>query len=419
MADLSVKIGELQMKNPVMTASGTFGYGEEFADFIDIARIGGIIVKGTTLHKREGNPYPRMAETPSGMLNAVGLQNKGVHYFVDEIYPRIKDIQTNMIVNVSGSAIEDYVETASIINELVNIPAIELNISCPNVKQGGMAFGVTAKGAEEVVKAVRSVYKKTLIVKLSPNVTDITEIARAAEAGGADSVSLINTLLGMAIDAERRRPVLSTITGGMSGAAVKPIALRMVWQVAKAVNIPAIELNISCPNVKQGGMAFGVTAKGAEEVVKAVRSVYKKTLIVKLSPNVTDITEIARAAEAGGADSVSLINTLLGMAIDAERRRPVLSTITGGMSGAAVKPIALRMVWQVAKAVNIPVIGLGGIMNWKDAVEFMLAGASAIQIGTANFIDPAVTIKVAEGINEYLDRHGYKSVTEIIGALEV
>ena len=303
MADLSVNIGELQMKNPVMTASGTFGYGEEFADFIDIARIGGIIVKGTTLHKREGNPYPRMAETPSGMLNAVGLQNKGVQHFVDHIYPRIKDIQTCMIVNVSGSTVDDYMKTAEIINELVNIPAIELNISCPNVKQGGMAFGITPQGAEEVVKAVRSVYKKTLIVKLSPNVTDIAEIARAVENAGADSVSLINTLLGMAIDAERRRPVLSTVTGGMSGAAVKPIALRMVWQVAKAV--------------------------------------------------------------------------------------------------------------------KIPVIGLGGIMNWKDAVEFMLAGASAIQIGTANFIDPCVTIKVIDGINDYLDRHGFKSVKEIVGALEV
>lgn len=303
MADLSVNIGKLQMKNPVMTASGTFGYGEEFADFIDITRIGGIIVKGTTLHKREGNPYPRMAETPSGMLNAVGLQNKGVKYFSDHIYPRIKDIQTHMIVNVSGSAIGDYVKTAEIINELDKIPAIELNISCPNVKQGGMAFGVTTKGVSEVVQAVRSAYKKTLIVKLSPNVTDIAEMARAAEANGADSVSLINTLLGMAIDAERRRPILSTVTGGMSGAAVKPIALRMVWQVAKAV--------------------------------------------------------------------------------------------------------------------NIPVIGLGGIMNWKDAVEFMLAGASAVQIGTANFIDPAITIKVMDGINDYLERHGCKSVSEIIGALEV
>ena len=303
MADLSVNIGKLQMKNPVMTASGTFGYGEEFADFIDITRIGGIIVKGTTLHKREGNPYPRMAETPSGMLNAVGLQNKGVKYFSDHIYPRIKDIQTHMIVNVSGSAIEDYVKTAEIINELDKIPAIELNISCPNVKQGGMAFGVTTKGVSEVVQAVRSAYKKTLIVKLSPNVTDIAEMARAAEANGADSVSLINTLLGMAIDAERRRPILSTVTGGMSGAAVKPIALRMVWQVAKAV--------------------------------------------------------------------------------------------------------------------NIPIIGLGGIMNWKDAVEFMLAGASAVQIGTANFIDPAITIKVMDGINDYLVRHGCKSVSEIIGALEV
>ena len=303
MADLSVNIGKLNMANPVMTASGTFGYGLEFEDFVELEKIGGIIVKGTTLHHREGNPYPRMAETPMGMLNAVGLQNKGVHYFVDNIYPKIKDIKTNMIVNVSGSQIEDYAETARIINELENIPAIELNISCPNVKQGGMAFGVTAKGASEVVKAVRDVYKKTLIVKLSPNVTDITEIARAAE------------------DA--------------------------------------------------------------------------------------------------GADSVSLINTLLGMAINAEKRKPVLSTITGGMSGAAVKPIALRMVWQVAKAVKIPVIGLGGIMNWRDAVEFMLAGATAIQIGTANFIDPAITVKVAEGINDYLERHGYSSVKEIIGALEV
>lgn len=291
------------MKNPVMTASGTFGYGLEFQDFVDLEKIGGIIVKGTTLAPREGNPYPRMAETPMGMLNAVGLQNKGVHYFVEHIYPQIKDISTNMIVNVSGSQVEDYAETASIINGLENIPAIELNISCPNVKQGGMAFGVSAHGAAEVVSAVRKVYDKTLIVKLSPNVTDITEIARAAEGAGADSVSLINTLLGMAIDAEKRRPILSTVTGGMSGAAVKPIALRMVWQVAKAV--------------------------------------------------------------------------------------------------------------------KIPVIGLGGIMNWKDAVEFLLAGASAIQIGTANFIDPAVTVKVAEGINDYLERHGYNSVKDIIGALEV
>lgn len=303
MADLSINIGKLEMSNPVMTASGTFGYGLEFQDFVDLEKIGGIIVKGTTLHHREGNPYPRMAETPMGMLNAVGLQNKGVHYFVDHIYPQIKDIRTNMIVNVSGSQVEDYAETASIINELDHIPAIELNISCPNVKQGGMAFGVTAKGVAEVVSAVRKVYHKTLIVKLSPNVTDITEIARAAEGAGADSVSLINTLLGMAIDAEKRKPILSTVTGGMSGAAVKPIALRMVWQVAKAV--------------------------------------------------------------------------------------------------------------------QIPVIGLGGIMNWKDAVEFLLAGASAIQIGTANFIDPAVTVKVAEGINDYLDRHGYSSVRDIIGALEV
>ena len=291
------------MKNPVMTASGTFGYGLEFQDFVNLEDIGGIIVKGTTLLPREGNPYPRMAETPMGMLNAVGLQNKGVHYFADHIYPQIKDIKTNMIVNVSGSQVEDYAETASIINELEHIPAIELNISCPNVKQGGMAFGVSAHGAAEVVSAVRKVYKKTLIVKLSPNVTDIAEIARAVEGAGADSVSLINTLLGMAIDAEKRKPVLSTVTGGMSGAAVKPIALRMVWQVAKAV--------------------------------------------------------------------------------------------------------------------KIPVIGLGGIMNWRDAVEFLLAGASAVQIGTANFIDPAVTVKVVAGINDYLERHGYASVEDIAGALEV
>lgn len=303
MADLSVKIGDLALKNPVMTASGTFGYGEEFADFMDIARIGGIIVKGTTLHKREGNPYPRMAETPSGMLNAVGLQNKGVDYFVHTIYPRIKDVDTNIIVNVSGSTIADYVQTAEALNELDKIPAIELNISCPNVKQGGMAFGVCAKSAEEVVKAVRAAYKNTLIVKLSPNVTDITEIARAAEAGGADSVSLINTLLGMAVNADTRRPVLSTVTGGLSGPAVKPIALRMVWQVAKAV--------------------------------------------------------------------------------------------------------------------KIPVIGLGGIMNWRDAVEFMLAGASAVQVGTANFIDPAVTGKIVDGVNNYLDMYKFRSAHDIIGALEV
>ena len=303
MADLSVKIGQLQMNNPVMTASGTFGYGEEYADFIDISKIGGIIVKGTTLHKREGNPYPRMAETPSGMLNAVGLQNKGVDYFIEHIYPHIKNIDTQMIVNVSGSAIEDYVATAARINELEQIPAIELNISCPNVKQGGMAFGVTTKGAEEVTRAVREVYHKTLIVKLSPNVTSIADIAKAAEQGGADSVSLINTLLGMAIDAEKRKPLLSTVTGGMSGAAVKPIALRMVWQVAQAV--------------------------------------------------------------------------------------------------------------------KIPVIGLGGIMNWRDAVEFILAGASAIQIGTANFIDPTVTLKVVDGINDYLDRHGFTSVADLVGALEL
>ena len=303
MAELRVNIGKLSLKNPVMTASGTFGYGVEYADFFDISRLGGIFVKGTTIQPREGNDYPRLAETPSGMLNAVGLQNKGADYFIDHIYPTIKDIDTNMIVNVSGSSIETYVECAEKMESLEKIPAIELNISCPNVKQGGMAFGVTAKGAAEVVKAVRQVYPKTLIVKLSPNVTDITEIAKAVEAEGADSVSLINTILGMAINAEKRKPVLSTITGGLSGPCVKPIALRMVWQTYKAV--------------------------------------------------------------------------------------------------------------------KIPIIGLGGISNWKDAVEFMLAGATAIQIGTYNFIDPAVSVKVIDGINEYCDRHGFKSASELTGALEL
>lgn len=302
MADLRVKIGNLELKNPVMTASGTFGYGPEYADFVELSEIGGIIVKGTTLHPRQGNDYPRMAETASGMLNCVGLQNKGVDYFCEHIYPEIKDIDTNMIVNVSGSSPEDYAECAARIDALDKIPAIELNISCPNVKDGGMAFGVTCAGAASVVKAVRQRYHKTLIVKLSPNVTDITEIARAVEAEGADSVSLINTLMGMAIDIERRKPMLS-------------------------------------------------------------------------------------------------INT-------------------GGLSGPAVKPVAVRMVWQVAKAVNIPVVGLGGICNAHDAIEFMLAGATAIEIGTANFLDPQVTVKVKNGINDWLDSHGCKSVTEIIGALE-
>ncbi len=302
MADLTTKIAGLTMKNPVMTASGTFGYGLEFADVVNLEEIGGIIVKGTTLNPREGNDYPRMCETASGMLNCVGLQNKGVDYFCKNIYPQIKDINTNMIVNVSGSCPEDYAECAARINELENIPAIELNISCPNVRQGGMAFGVTPEGAQSVVKAVREAYKKTLIVKLSPNVTSITDIAKSVE------------------DA--------------------------------------------------------------------------------------------------GADAVSLINTLMGMAIDIERRRPVLSIATGGLSGPAVKPVAVRCVWQVAKAVNIPVVGLGGIMNERDAIEFLLAGASAIEIGTANFVDPAVTVRVANGINAWLDAHGCKSVSEIVGKLE-
>ena len=301
MAKLDVNIGALQLKNPVMTASGTFGYGLEFADFIDLSGLGGIIVKGTTMKPREGNDYPRMAETASGMLNCVGLQNKGVDYFCEHIYPQIKNIDTNMIVNVSGSSPENYAECAARIDALEHIPAIELNISCPNVKDGGMAFGTTCQGAESVVKAVR----------------------------------------------ER----------------------------------------------------------------------YHKTLIVKLSPNVTNIAEIARACEAQGADSVSLINTLMGMSIDIERRRSRLSIGTGGLSGPCVKPVAVRMVWQVAKAVKIPVVGLGGICTAEDAIEFLMAGATAIEIGTANFLDPAVTIKVRDGIDQWLNSHGCQSVTDIIGCV--
>jgi len=301
MARLNVNIGALSLKNPVMTASGTFGYGVEFQDFVPLDALGGIIVKGTTLKPREGNDYPRMAETASGMLNCVGLQNKGVDYFCEHIYPQIEDIDTNMIVNVSGSSPEDYAECAARIDALERIPAIELNISCPNVKDGGMAFGVTCAGAASVVKAVRKAYHKTLIVKLSPNVTDIAEIARAVEAEGADSVSLINTLMGMAVDIETRKKRLS-----------------------------------------------------------------------------------------------------IG---------------TGGLSGPAVKPVALRMVHQVAKAVKIPVIGLGGICSATDAIEFLMVGATAIEIGTANFLDPAVTLKVRDGIDEWLDRHGCREVTEIIGCM--
>lgn len=301
MAQLNVKVGGLDLKNPVMTASGTFGYGLEFADFIDLNRLGGFIVKGTTLRPREGNDYPRMAETPSGMLNCVGLQNKGVDYFCEHIYPQLKDIDSNVLVNVSGSSPEDYAECAARIDALEGIPGIELNISCPNVKDGGMAFGVTCEGAASVVRAVRKRYSKTLIVKLSPNVTDIASIAKAVEAEGADSVSLINTLMGMSIDIERRQSRLS-----------------------------------------------------------------------------------------------------IG---------------TGGLSGACVKPVALRMVHQVARAVNIPVVGLGGIMNATDAIEFLMAGATAIEIGTANFIDPTTTIRVIDGINEWLDNHGVKDVHEIIGCL--
>ena len=301
MVDLSVKIGALSLKNPVMTASGTFGYGLEFADFVPLDALGGFIVKGTTLKPREGNDYPRMAETASGMLNCVGLQNKGVDYFCEHIYPQLKDLDTNVIVNVSGSSPEDYAECAARIDALEHVPAIELNISCPNVKDGGMAFGTTCQGAESVVRAVR----------------------------------------------ER----------------------------------------------------------------------YHKTLIVKLSPNVTNIADIARACESQGADSVSLINTLMGMAVDIEKRQSLLSIGTGGLSGPCIKPVALRMVWQVAKAVRIPVVGLGGIMTAEDAIEFLMVGATAIEIGTANFLDPAVTLKVISGLDAWLTRHGCRSVQEIIGVI--
>lgn len=301
MAQLSVNIGNLHLKNPVLTASGTFGYGEEFADFIDLNRLGGFIVKGTTLEPREGNDYPRMAETPSGMLNAVGLQNKGVHHFISEIYPRLLKYDSEIIVNISGSSVDDYCKVAELL--------------------------------------------------------------------------------------------------------------------APLDRIRAIEVNISCPNVKTGGMAFGTTCDGAASVTRAVRKAFPKTLIVKLSPNVTSIADIARAVEAEGADSVSLINTVMGMSIDIERQRPCLSTFTGGLSGAAVKPIAVRMVWQVHKAVKIPVIGLGGIMNGSDAIEFMLAGASAIEVGTANFLNPKVTVEIIEFMQEYCTRHGINDINEIVGMI--
>ena len=302
MADLSTSIGSLKLKNPVLTASGTFGYGEEFADFIDLNRLGGFIVKGTTLEPRQGNPYPRMAETPSGMLNAVGLQNKGVDYFIEHIYPRLDGLDTQVMVNVSGSSPEDYAEVCR-----------RLAVRCPAIR--------------------------------------------------------------------------------------------------------GVEVNISCPNVKQGGMAFGTTCEGAAQVARAVRRAWPGTLIMKLSPNVTSIADIAKAVEAEGADSVSLINTLLGMAVDVERRRPMLSTVTGGLSGPAVRPVAVRMVWQVAKAVKIPVVGLGGILTARDALEFIMAGATAVEIGTANFVDPSVTVKIIDGIDEYLDRHGLRDLASIRGCI--
>ncbi len=301
MARLNVEIGDLKLKNPVTTASGTFGYGTEYKDFIDLGRLGGIFVKGTTIEPRQGNNYPRMAETPSGMLNSVGLQNKGVDYFVEQLYPVIKEYDTNIIVNVSGSTIDDY-------------------------------------------------------IKCTEKLVDLDKM-------------------------------------------------------------PAIELNISCPNVKEGGMAFGVSCESAAKVTRAVRDIFPKTLIVKLSPNVTNIADIARAVEAEGADSVSLVNTFMGMAIDIESRKPKLSTITGGLSGPCIKPIAVRMVWEVFNAVQIPIIGMGGISNWQDAIEFILAGSRAIQVGTYNFIDPTVSVKIVDGINEYLDRHNIESVNDLVGQM--
>ncbi len=303
MVDLNTKVHNLKLKNPVTTASGTFGFGEEFSDFLDLNELGGIFVKGLTLHNREGNAYPRLAETPSGMLNAVGLQNKGIDYFINTIYPRIKNLNTQIIPNVNGSVVEDYIAVTEKLNEIEGIEAIELNISCPNVKEGGMAFGV------------------------------------------------------------------------------------------------------SCPS--------------AIRVTEAIRKAYDKTLIVKLSPNVTDITEIAKGVEGAGADAVSLVNTFLGMAIDSKTRKPILSTITGGLSGPAIKPIALRMVWQVFNAVKIPIVGMGGIMNATDAIEFILAGSTAIQIGTANFIDPQVCLKVIEGIKDYCNENGVSDINDLIGAMEV
>ncbi|MFW5753955.1 MAG: dihydroorotate dehydrogenase [Marinilabiliaceae bacterium] len=303
MVDISVNIGDLKLKNPVLTASGTFGYGREYTDFIDIDRLGGIVVKGTTATAREGNPYPRMAETPMGMLNAVGLQNKGVDAFMLEIWPEIQHFNTNVLVNVSGSTVDEYVETAAKLAEISGIPGIELNISCPNVKEGGMTFGT------------------------------------------------------------------------------------------------------SCPS--------------AVAVTKAVREVFPRHLMVKLSPNVTDVTEIALAVERAGADSLSLINTLLGMAIDPETRKPVLSTVTGGLSGPCIRPVALRMVWQVASVVNIPVVGLGGISSAADAISFLLAGASAVQVGTANFLEPSVTGSIIDGIEDYMRRHEVQSIDEIIGGLKL
>jgi dihydroorotate dehydrogenase (NAD+) catalytic subunit len=302
MADLTIDINGLKLRNPVMTASGTFGFGEEFADFIDLSKLGAIIVKGTTVRNREGNPYPRMVETASGMLNSVGLQNKGIDYFISDIYPRIRDLNDHIIVNVSGSTVDEFILLVEKLQDLDKVTAVEVNISCPNIKEGGMAFGT------------------------------------------------------------------------------------------------------SCTH--------------AAEVTRQVRKYYSKHVMVKLSPNVTDIAEIARYVEDAGADSISLINTLLGMAIDAGTRKPKLATITGGLSGPCIKPVALRMVWQVANAVKIPVIGLGGIMNAMDAIEFMIAGASAVQVGTANFIDPLVTMKIIDGIAEYLERNKINSVKEIIGSLE-
>ena len=507
--NMQVSLGGLLMKNPVTTASGTFASGKEYAQFFDVSRLGAITTKGLSLNGWAGNDTPRIAETPSGMLNSIGLQNPGVAAFVEKDLPWLREVDTQVIVNVSGHSVAEYQGVVEALETHEGVDAYEINISCPNVDCGGLTFGTDPEVAHEVVSACRAQTQKPLIVKLTPNVTDITEIARSVEDAGADAVSLINTLLGMAIDPYKRKPILARGVGGLSGPAVKPVALRMVWgtfasgkeyaqffdvsrlgaittkglslngwagndtpriaetpsgmlnsiglqnpgvaafvekdlpwlrevdtQVIVNVSghsvaeyqgvvealethegVDAYEINISCPNVDCGGLTFGTDPEVAHEVVSACRAQTQKPLIVKLTPNVTDITEIARSVEDAGADAVSLINTLLGMAIDPYKRKPILARGVGGLSGPAVKPVALRMVWEVYKALDIPVLGMGGITCGLDAIEFMLAGASAVAVGTANFMNPQAALEVVSGIEAYCIEEGVNDVTELIGAL--